>query len=104
MDSSFLNAISETLFDPYKLYYSIVGILGLMMIFKTFVYKPIKNWINKINDILKEFRPNGGNSLKDAIDRIELRLLILNQRQKIIDIDSIMDNFIDTENDIDKSY
>ncbi len=38
------------------------------------IIKPAQKWLAKVNDLCNELKPNGGSSLRDAIDRIELSL------------------------------
>lgn len=57
------------------------------------VIRPIIDWFRKmlglIESIEKEFKPNGGGSIRDSLNRIELRQIIADQRAAALDMDSI---------------
>ena len=38
------------------------------------VVRPVMRFGHQVQDTLKELKPNGGSSLRDAIDRVEKRL------------------------------
>jgi hypothetical protein len=69
----------------------ILGISGVISLFVTIIL-----WLNKkltgfirheIQEIAKEFRPNGGSSLKDQVNRLEKQHDNLNQKvDEIYDI------------------
>lgn len=53
------------------------------------VYHKIKNTAKSLDIMMKEFKPNGGGSLRDAVNRIETRLSTVDMTQKAyIDADS----------------
>jgi len=72
-------------------------ITSIAVVFK-YILIPIKNWCVKIHslfgklsialpileDIAKDFKPNGGNSLRDVVNRIELRMDIIDERYKLL--------------------
>lgn len=56
-----------------------------------FVVKPLALWLYgasqvlaKLDEIIAQFNNNGGSSLRDAIDRVEMRLLMNEQRHKAL--------------------
>jgi len=66
----------------------ILGALSVILVFLKYIFQ----WISKVTKTLEivqkiyhEFAPNGGNSLKDAINRIENRLLSAESRQMVQD-------------------
>jgi len=48
----------------------------------------IADIFESLQDIKKQLIPNGGSSMRDAIDRIEARLIIAEQRHKLLTMDS----------------
>lgn len=52
------------------------------------MYKAFKNHINTVERISEEFRPNGGSSLKDAINRLELSNKEIKEDIHIVKIES----------------
>ena len=52
-----------------------VGILSIITVGGTLVYKLNKRFINllreQVGNLIKEFKPNGGSSLKDQVNRLE---------------------------------
>lgn len=57
--------------------------------------KPLWNFASNVSDIIDSLQdikhqlvPNGGSSMRDAIDRIEARLIIAEQRHKLLTMDS----------------
>lgn len=55
--------------------------------------KKIKETVNIIEKLQEEFRPNGGNSLKDAISRIERNLLIERETRRALSMASDIISF-----------
>jgi PAS domain S-box-containing protein len=72
---------------------AIVAIGGSVYTIWSKIIRPVVNWLRKMAGLLetmeKEFKPNGGSSMRDAINRIELRQIIADQRVKALDNDSI---------------
>lgn len=70
------------------------GIVALVAAWKGVVlptYRGIKyakRVIETLDKVAHEFSPNGGSSMRDAIDRIEARQIIAEQRQKLLVMDS----------------
>jgi uncharacterized iron-regulated membrane protein len=69
----------------------IVGILAIITGVSTIIYKVHKGFVNfikdEINEVAKEFKPNGGGSLKDQVNRLEKQHSGLNQKvDEIYDI------------------
>lgn len=68
-------------------------IVGACAALWKYVLKPIKDWFTNTNKlwetIAAEFRPNGGGSMKDALNRIETRQLIEVQVRKALNNDAI---------------
>ena len=58
-----------------------------------YVIKPIKNWVVNTNNlwetIAAEFKPNGGGSMKDALNRIETRQLVDAQKARALTNDTL---------------
>jgi hypothetical protein len=52
-----------------------VGILSIITVGGTLIYKLNKRFINllreQVANLIKEFKPNGGSSLKDQVNRLE---------------------------------
>ncbi len=66
---------------------------GAMIWLYNKVVIPVVGWFKKmlglIESIEKEFKPNGGSSIRDAINRIELRQLMQEQVQHALDQDAL---------------
>lgn len=68
--------------DAEKIVGALTVIAGAVAAAWKFVYTPFKTWRAKRTDhyaniekVLKELLPNGGSSLRDAVNRIEVRLI-----------------------------
>jgi hypothetical protein len=69
----------------------VLGIFGIISGLAGFVYwlnRRFHNFIKEeIQEVAKEFRPNGGSSLKDQVNRLENQYTGLNQKvEEIYDI------------------
>ncbi len=61
-----------------------VGILSILTIIVGAVYKAYKGFTHfieeEVREVAKEFKPNGGSSLKDQVNRLELQHGNLNKK------------------------
>jgi uncharacterized iron-regulated membrane protein len=69
----------------------IVGILAILTGISGIIYKVHKGFVKfvkeEIQEVAKEFKPNGGTSLKDQVNRLEKQHSDLNQKvDEIYDI------------------
>lgn len=69
----------------------IVGILAIITGVSGIIYKLYAKFVNfikeEIQEVVKEFKPNGGSSLKDQVNRLENQHTVLNQKvDEIYDI------------------
>lgn len=68
-------------------------IIGALAAIWKYALKPMKEWFTKTNKlwetIAAEFRPNGGGSMKDALNRIETRQLVEVQVRKALNNDTL---------------
>ena len=67
----------------------IAGITVIALLWKKII-KPLYIGLSKFYDlvdnielVVAEFTPNGGSSIRDAVDRIEIRQLLSDQRQRV---------------------
>lgn len=62
----------------------IVGILTILTIIAGAAYKAYKGFTHfieeEVREVAKEFKPNGGSSLKDQVNRLELQHENLNRK------------------------
>lgn len=73
-------------------YLAIVGIVTALLGFiswLTVVYTKISNAVKIVDSISKEFKPNGGSSIKDILNRTEKK--VCNTEKKVCDIDNRLD-------------
>lgn len=70
------------------LYAEVIAFVGLSLLTWKFIVKPAVEWFGMMRKIIYEFRPNGGSSMKDALDRIEHKLTVDFQRRRIMDMDA----------------
>jgi len=85
-----LNDASKALGIPWVGYVAGVGVLASVT--WKYIIKPIHKFAHKtaevaemlpaISVMVKEYQPNGGSSMRDAIDRIESSIQVVNQRLK----------------------
>jgi PAS domain S-box-containing protein len=68
-------------------------IVGACAALWKYMLKPIKDWFTNTNKlwetIAAEFRPNGGGSMKDALNRIETRQLVDAQKARALTNDTL---------------
>ena len=83
-DLPFILGALSTIFGGIYVFYNKV-ILPAMR-----AYQNYKNLLDKVDLIAEEMKPNGGNSIKDAVHRIEKELTLSSERYKalIADYDS----------------
>lgn len=95
----------------------IVGILTIVTGLSAIVYRVGKAFVGfveeKVEDVLKEFKPNGGSSLKDQVNRLETgHIKIVNEVDKMkwivdevnSDIKEIKRSQSDFEKKVNKSF
>jgi len=77
--------------DILSILAAITGSLAAIMTFYKKIIMPlikavtkVKDTINIIEKLQEEFKPNGGNSMRDAIARIEMRLLVEQQTRRVV--------------------
>lgn len=92
-----LNAITDFI-GQWVWIIRIGGIITAIMLINRYLLKPLKHFFvgikNDISDIAKaypvlekiskDFKPNGGNSLRDVVDRIERNLFLFEQKYRAI--------------------
>jgi len=76
-----------------KIVTTLVALGGGVYAIWTRVIKPVIDWLKRMAGLLetveKELKPNGGSSLRDAINRIELRQIIADEKAQAMEMDSI---------------
>jgi len=76
--------------DGYFVLSTIIAAITLGIMLYTKLFKPLFLYVQedkvlhqKLEVIMRELFPNGGGSFRDAIDRIEIRQLLSEQRQRV---------------------
>jgi len=86
-DTALVQTQEKTLSDNIITLGSVIGAIVVTLAFGKQAYRCVKNTVtmaSNINKIAAELTPNGGSSLRDAVNRIEFRQIIDGERNRAV--------------------